>query len=680
MSADNPFFQTSTLPYEAPRFDDIELRHYRPAFDKAIRLKREELAVIISDVRPPDFENTCLALELSGRMLSRVSAVFYAMSAAHTNDTIQGLEEGISAELAALNDDIYLNDVLYARLHSVWLQRDYLMIDEESLRLLDIYHQRFVLAGAGLSTENKEALRALNTTAARLMSRFNRSLLVAMKTGGIAVNEPASLEGLSDISRAAAAQAARDKGETGWYLTLMNTTQQPALQELSHRPTRERLFYASLQRCERADSHDTRDIVLQLAHIRARQAALLGYDCYASWSIADQMAKTRQAALDFMRGIVPAATARFNAELAEIQDAIRLDGFNFQASGWDWLYYSERVRQRRYALDEAQIRPYFELNRVLTDGVFYCAEELYGVSFVERFDLPVYQEDVRVWEVFDENGCGIALFYGDFLARDSKSGGAWMGNFIEQSTLFQQRPVIYNVCNFAPVPKGKPALLSWDDTVTLFHEFGHALHGIFARQRYASLSGTNTPRDFVEFPSQINEYWASYPEVFTHYARHYQDGSAMPQALREKLFDAALFNKGYDMTELLAAAILDMRWHSLSAGDVINDVNTFENAVLSEEALAIKAVPPRYRSSYFSHIWGGGYAAGYYAYLWTQMLADDGFKWFEEQGGLTRDNGRRFQEAILSKGNSAELSEAYRKWRGRAPDITAMLRRRGLDQ
>ncbi|EOL9119509.1 peptidyl-dipeptidase Dcp [Enterobacter ludwigii] len=675
MSATNPFFESSLLPYQAPRFDEINDGHYRPAFDEAIRQKRAEIDAIVAQTAAPDFNNTVLALEKSGAMLSRVSSVFFAMTSAHTNDDLQALEEQISTELAALANDIWLNDTLFSRVESVW--QDCAALDAESRRLAEETYQHFVLAGARLNDAEKAELKALNTEAATLTSQFNQRLLAATKAGGLVVDYAHQLDGLSPDEIATAAHAAAEKGlNDRWLIPLLNTTQQPALSALRDRQTRENLFNAGWTRTQKGDENDTRALILRLTALRARQAKLLGFEDYASWSIADQMAKTPAAALAFMRGIVPAARTRATLEQADIQKVIDDEQGGFTVQAWDWAFYAERVRQAKYALDESQIKPYFALNTVLQDGVFWAASQLFGLRFVERFDIPVYHSDVRVWEIFDHTGEGMALFYGDFFARESKAGGAWMGNFVEQSYEFASRPVIYNVCNYQKPANGQTALISWDDVVTLFHEFGHTLHGLFASQRYASLSGTNTPRDFVEFPSQINEHWASHPQVFAHYARHYQTGEPMPEALRDKMLNATQFNKGYDMTELLSAALLDMNWHGIS--EPVDDVDTFEAAALHKEGLDLPAVPPRYRSSYFAHIFGGGYAAGYYAYLWTQMLADDGYQWFVEQGGLTRENGQKFREAILSRGNSSDLAELYRQWRGHDPRIEPMLENRGL--
>ncbi len=681
MSATNPLFEQSTLPYQAPRFDMLQDSHYRPAFDEGIRQKRADIAAITGQTDAPTFANTLLPLEQSGELLSRVTSIFFAMTSAHTNDELQLLDEAFSAELAELANDIYLDDALFARVEAVYNARDTAGLDDESRRLLEVTYQRFILAGAKLPAADKQTLKALNTEAAQLTSRFNQHLLAAGKAAALVVENVGELDGLNEDEIAQARAAAEEKGlHDRWLIPLLNTTQQPWLAALRNRQTREKLFTAGWLRTQRGDENDTRQIVLRLTQIRARQAQLLGFDDYAAWKIADQMAQTPAAALRFMRDIAPAARARAEKELADIQQVIDAQQGGFTARAWDWAFYGEQVRQAKYAIDESQIKPYFALDNVLVDGVFWTASQLFGLTFTERADIPVYHPDVRVWEIFDEDGTGLALFYGDFFARDSKSGGAWMGNFVEQSTLNGTRPVIYNVCNYQKPAAGQPALISWDDVITLFHEFGHTLHGLFASQRYATLSGTNTPRDFVEFPSQINEHWASHPEVFTRYARHYQSGEPMPDALREKMFSATLFNKGYDMTELLSAALLDMNWHSIRADRDINDVDAFEAQAIKQENLDLEAVPPRYRSSYFAHIFGGGYAAGYYAYLWTQMLADDGYQWFVEQGGLRAENGRRFREAILSRGNSSDLAELYRQWRGHDPLPEPMLKNRGLSQ
>lgn len=675
----NPFSQPSTLPFQAPPFDRIKESDYRPAIEAGIREQQQEVARIANDTQPPDFENTYVALEKSGLLLKRVLNVFGAMTSANTSDELQKIDEEMAPKLAALDDEIHLNSKLFARLDSVYQQRDKLQLDAESRRLVEVIWQSFQLAGASLSDQQKTELKALNQEAATLSTQFTNRLLAATKAGGLIVKDKAALAGLSEGEIAAASEAAAARGlKNQWLLALQNTTQQPELQSLSDRQTREALFNASWQRAEKGDANDTRQLITRLAAVRAQQAKLLGFDSYAAWKLQDQMAKTPQAALDFMRNIVPAATARAQREAADIQAVINQQQGDFKLAPWDWSFYAEQVRRAKYDLDESQIRPYFELNNVLENGVFYAANQLYGLTFKQRKDLPVYQSDVRVYEVFDKDGSSLALFYTDFFKRDNKGGGAWMSNFVDQSRLLGTKPVIYNVANFSKPAAGQPALLSWDDVITMFHEFGHALHGMFADQHYPSLSGTATPRDFVEFPSQFNEHWASDDKVFKHFARHYQSGEPMPQALHDKILKADKFNKGYDMTELLAAALLDMHWHSLSAGEPQPDVDAFEQAALAQDKVNLSQVPPRYRSSYFQHIWGNGYAAGYYAYLWTEMLADDGFTWFKEHGGLTRENGQRFRDMILSRGNSSDLKQLYHDWRGHDPAIEPMLINRGL--
>lgn len=677
----NPFYQPSPLPFQAPPFNLVQESDYSPAIDEGIGLYLAEVEHIATQSDEPTFDNTYVALERSGVMLKRVSSVFGAMTSANTSPTLQRIDEEQSPKLAAMKDAITFNARLFSRLQQVYDQRESLGISAESLRLIEVTYQGFVLAGARLSDAQKQKLSALNQEAASLSTRFSHQLLEATKQGALLIDDITLLDGLSTQEIAAARQAANERNlGDRWLLALQNTTLQPQLQNLERRATREALFNASLSRSEKGDGNDTRSIIIRLAQVRAEQAGLLGFSDYASWALRDQMAKTPAAALDFMTRIVPAATARAGQEAADIQAVIdsRQEGFTLAA--WDWQFYADRVRKMKYDLNDAQIRPYFELDRVLEQGVFYAAGLLYGIELKPRSDIPVYHADVRVYDVFDKDGTPLALFYTDYFQRDNKGGGAWMGNFVDQSHLLGTRPVIYNVANFAKPAPGQPALLSWDDVVTLFHEFGHTLHGLFADQAYPSLSGTSTPRDFVEFPSQFNEHWADEPRVFAHYARHYHTGEPMPSELLAKIEKASRFNKGYDMTELLAAALLDMRWHMLAAGVAEKSVEEFEAAALAEYQVNLPYVPPRYRSSYFQHIWGGGYAAGYYAYLWTEMLADDAFAAFTEQGGLTARNGQRFRDEVLSKGNSRDLAGVYKDWRGKEPDIAPMLINRGLQQ
>lgn len=676
---ENPFFATSQLPFQAPRFDVISESDYAPAIAAGIQQKLAEVEKIANNPAEPTFDNTFVALEKSGALLTRTMSVFGAMTSANTSDALQKLDEETSPKLAALDDAIMLNSKLFARIKAIYDRRDSLNLDPESLRLVEVTYKNYVLAGANLSDADKTQLKALNQEAATLSTQFTNKLLAASKNGALAIGDKTLLAGLSEGELAAAAQAASErKLDKQWLLVLQNTTQQPDLQNLQDRDTRQKLFDASINRAEKNDANDTRQTLARLAKVRAEQAKLLGFPNYAAWKLQNQMAKTPDAALAFMRNIVPAATARAEREAKDIQAVIDRQNGGFKLAAWDWQFYAEHVRKEKYDLDESQIKPYFEMNNVLHNGVFYAANLLYGISFKERKDIPVYHPDVRVYEVFDKDGQSLALFYTDFFKRDNKGGGAWMSNFVEQSKLNGTKPVIYNVSNFTKPAAGQPALLSYDDVITMFHEFGHALHGMFADQQYPSLSGTNTARDFVEFPSQFNEHWASDPQVFAHFAKHYQTGEAMPQALVDKINKADKFNKGYAMTELLAAALLDMHWHMLGADQPQQDVDKFEAASLRQDKIDLSYVPPRYRSSYFQHIWGNGYAAGYYAYLWTEMLADDAFQWFSDNGGLTAENGQRFREQVLSQGNSQDLEKMYVKWRGQEPSIEPMLINRGL--
>ncbi|MDC9593557.1 peptidyl-dipeptidase Dcp [Xenorhabdus sp. IM139775] len=677
----NPFFYPSVLPFQAPPFNKIKETDYAPAITAGIKQKLKEVEEIANNPAPPDVENTFVALEKSGAILTRVMNVFGAMASANSTDGLQKLDEEISPKLAAINDEIMLNSKLFNRIKAVYQQRGALNLDPESLRLVEITYQNFELAGANLSDADKAKLKVLNQEAATLSTQFTNKLLAATKNGALKIQDKAKLDGLSAGEMAAAAQAASErKLDKQWLLVLQNTTQQPSLQALKDRDTRQALFEASWNRAEKGDDNDTRQTLARLAKIRAEKAKLLGFPDYASWKLQDQMAKTPKAALKFLRDIVPSATARAEREAKDIQAVIDQQKGGFKLEAWDWPFYAEQVRKAKYDLDESQIKPYFELNNVLKNGVFYTANLLYGITFKERNDIPVYHPDVHVYEVFDKNGQPLALFYTDYFKRDNKRGGAWMSNFVDQSKRFGTKPVIYNVANFTKPAPGQPALLSYDNVIALFHEFGHALHGMFATQEYPSLSGTNTARDFVEFPSQFNEYWARDPKVFAHYARHYQTGEAMPQALVDKINKADKFNKGYSMTELLSAALLDMHWHMLAADQPQQDVDKFEAAALQQDNIHLSYVPPRYRSSYFNHIWGGGYAAGYYAYLWTEMLADDAFDWFTEHGGLTPENGQLFRDKVLSRGNSEDLEKLYINWRGKPPSIESLLKHRGLKE
>jgi peptidyl-dipeptidase Dcp len=679
MSASNPFSTESKLPFRAPDFDKIKNADYKPALEEGIKQQMAEVQKIADDAQPPTFENTFISLEKSGQLLKRVLGVFTLVTGANTNPELQKLQEEIAPKLAATNDAIFLNTKLYKRVEAIYNQRQQLKLDQESNRLVEFYYQKFELAGAKLSDADKDSLKKLNQEEASLSAKFSNQLLAAAKAGSLVVSDSNELAGLTKGELDATAQDAKADSLTGkWKIKLQNTTQQPALQSLTNRATRQKLFEASWNRAEKNDSNDTRATISRIAVIRAKKAKLIGFPNFATLALQDQMAKTPEAVEQFFNKLVPAATARAKSEAAEIQAVIDQQKGGFQLQPWDWNFYSEQVRKAKYDMNEDEIKPYFELDNVLQNGVFYAANLLYGITFKERKDIPVYQKDVRIFEVFDKDSSSIAMMYCDYFKRDNKLGGAWMDNVVQQSKLLGTRPLIYNVCNFTKPAPGQPALISFSDVTTMFHEFGHGLHGIFASQQYPTLSGTATARDFVEFPSQFNEHWAMDPKVFKHYATHYQTKELMPQALVDKIKKAATFNQGYALTELLAAADLDIQWHKLSADAPAQDVDKFEAEALHNTHLDLPQVPTRYRSSYFLHIWSNGYAAGYYAYIWTEMLDDDAFAWFQEHGGLTRENGQRFRDMILSRGNTLNLDKMFEDFRGHAPNIQPMLENRGL--
>jgi peptidyl-dipeptidase Dcp len=676
----NPFYAPSKLPFSAPPFDRIKDQDYQPAIEAGMAQNLAEIKRITDDPAPPTFENTFVAMERSGRLLNRALAAFNCVSEANTNPVLQAAKTALAPALAAHRDAIHLNAKLFTRLSAVYQKRATLKLDAESLRLVEITYDEFVHYGANLSAASKQQLKNLNKEESALADEFSKKLLAAAKAGRYVTADRAELAGLGEAQLAAAAQDAKSRNAEGFLIPLQNTTRQPVLASLSVRATRERIFRNSWDRAEHGDENDTRSSLTRLAQIRAQRAQLLGFPSHAAWKLKDQMAKTPQAALDFMAALVPVATAAAAREAKDIQAVIDSQRGGFVPEAWDWAFYGEQVRQARFDLDEAEIKPYFELDNVLQAGVFFAANQLYGISFKERKDIPVYEPDVRVFEVADENGKALALFYCDYFKRDNKNGGAWMSQFVDQSSLLGTLPVVYNVANLPKPAPGEPALISFDDVTTMFHEFGHALHGMFANTRYPSLSGTATARDFVEFPSQFNEHWAMYPAVFNHYAKHYKSGAPMPAPLVEKIKNARNFSAGYDLTEVLAAAELDMQWHALPADAPLENTDQFEREALTKTHLDIRAVPPRYRSSYFLHIWSGGYSAGYYAYIWTQMLNDDAYQWFDENGGLSRANGDRFRRMILSRGNTEDLAAMYLAWRGRTPSIDAMMKYRGLSE
>lgn len=681
LSPSNPFLKESTLPYQVPDFNHIKDSDFKPAIEEGMKIHLNEINSIADNKEAPTFENTLVAMEKSGQMLTRVNHVFGLLTGANTNDNLQKVQEEIAPKQAAHDDAIHLNAKLFKRIESIYNTRAKLKLDAESNKLVEYYYQEFVLAGAKLSEDAKTNLKKLNEQEASLSAKFSNQLLAAAKASAFVTDKVSDLEGLSTGEINAAAQAAKTAKMDGkWLLSLQNTTQQPSLQMLSDRATRQKLFEASWNRAEKSDSNDTRKTIVEIAKIRAEKAKLMGFPNYAAWKLQDQMAKTPAAVEAFFAKLVPSATAKANAEAAELQSVIDTQKGGFKLEPYDWNYYAEQVRKAKYDLNENEVKPYFELNNVLKNGVFYAATQLYGITFKERTDLPVYHKDVKVFELFDKDNSTIGLFYCDYFKRDNKSGGAWMDNVVGQSKLMGTKPVIFNVCNFTKPAGGQPALISFDDVTTMFHEFGHALHGFFANQEYPSLSGTNVARDFVEFPSQFNEHWAVNPQIFKNYAIHYSTGQPMPQILVDKINKAAKFNQGYALTEVLAAAALDMQWHKLSATEPLQDADKFETTALQKTGLSLSYVPPRYRSSYFLHIWGNGYAAGYYAYLWTEMLDHDAFSWFEENGGLTRENGQRFRDMILSRGNTEDYGKMFRDFRGHDPNIKAMQKYRGLPE
>ncbi|WP_347374274.1 M3 family metallopeptidase [Aequorivita sp. Q41] len=673
-STENPLLSESTLPYGTPDFSLIKDEHFQPAMMEGISQQKKAIEAIVSNKEEPTFDNTVLALEKSGELLNWSSQIFYSLASSNTNETLQAVEEEMAPKFAAQNDMIYLNEELFQRFKTLYNKKETLNLDAESLKLLEEYYEDFKIAGANLSPEDKEKLKEYNEKIASLTTKFGKTLLDANNGGAVTFTNKEDLAGVAEDFL----KSKENKEGKGWTIPLQNTTQQPLLQSMDNRASREKLYKAAWNRAD-GSANDTKKIIKELVEVRAQKAKLLGFTNYAAWSLQKTMAKTPENINNFFAGLIPAATAKGQAEADEIQKMVKAKGEDFKLEPWDWTYYAEMVRKEKYDLDENQIKPYFELNNVLEKGVFYAANKLYGITFKQRTDLPTYHEDVKVYELFEEDGTQLGLFYTDYFARPSKRGGAWMSNFVTQSKLYGKKPVIYNVCNY-PKPAGnEPALLTYDEVETMFHEFGHALHGFFADQQYPSLSGTAVSRDFVEFPSQFNENWALYPDVLKNYALHYKTGEQIPQQLIDKIKNSGTFNQGYSLTENLAASNLDMQWHTISAEETITDVNAFEKMALSNTKLdAVHAIPPRYRSTYFAHVFAGGYGAGYYSYLWTEMLHHDAYNWFENNGGLTRENGQRIRDMVLSRGNTLAVEEMYKKWRGSDPKIEPMLKARGL--
>ncbi len=680
------FAQPSTLHLHAPDFRAISDADFKPALEQGMAIQQAEVRAIVSNRAKPTFENTIVALEQSGKMLDRVQAVFSSLTGANTNPTLDAIDAEMSPKLTAHNDAIDLDPGLFKRVKAVYDNRAAMNMTAEDAKLLEDTYERMVHAGALLTAQQKDEVKAINARLSAATTEFGQRLTQATRAEALVVSDKAKLAGLSQAEIDAAAKAATERGAPGSYaLALQNTTQQPALASLTDRATRQALFEKSWNRAERGDANDTRALVAEIAGLRARKAALFGNPDWATYQMWDRMAKTPRTALDFMQQMVPALAATQRADAAALNAEIAAAGGDFTVRPWDWQLYANQLKAKRLALDEEAVKPYFEVRRTLEDGVFFMAEKLYGLSFKPRADIPVYHPDVWVYDVFDKDGSQLGLFYFDPFQRDNKRGGAWMSNYVEQSRRDGTRPVIYNVLNIPKAPEGQPQLVSFDNVETMFHEFGHALHGFFADQDYASLSGTATARDFVEYPSQVHEMWASDPVILRNYARHHKTGAPIPQALIDKLQAAAKFDQGYGFGEVVLAALLDMKWHALSpaeaaAIDTPAEVNAFENRALAEIGLMADLVPPRYRTSYFRHIFSdpAGYSAGYYSYLWTEMLDRDSRRWFRENGGLTRANGEHFRKTVLSRGGTMDYFEMYRNFAGREPDVRAMLEARGL--
>ena len=680
--ADNPFFAESPLPHQHPPFDRIDDAHYTPAFERGMADQIAEIEAIAGASEPPTFENTIVALERSGQLLNRVAATFFALSSADTNDAINAIRNEMAPRLAAHTDRMLLDAGLFARVESLYEQRADLGLDDESRRLVEEYYVDFVRAGARLSDAEKERMQAINARLAELSSRFTQNVLDEVNASAVVVESRDELAGLSEGQVAAAVAAAEARDLEGRYvIPLLNTSGQPALASLEDRGLRERIMRTSLARGSQGGEYDNRGVITEMARLRAERAAMLGYPNHAAYILERQTARTVDAVNERLASLAPPAVANAEREAADLQAMATAEDADLALAAWDWSYYTEKVRAERYAFDASQLRPYFEMDNVLENGVFFAANRLYGLTFEARPELPVYHPDVRVWEVFDADGEALGLFIGDFYARASKRGGAWMNAYVSQSHLMRTSPVVGNHLNVPKPPEGEPTLLTFDEVTTMFHEFGHALHGFFSDVRYPYFAGTSVPRDFVEYPSQVNEMWATWPEVLRNYAVHHETGEPMPADLLDRVLATQQFNQGFATTEYLAASLLDMAWHQLTADEVPDavGVEAFEAAALEAAGVGLETVPPRYRSTYFSHIWSSGYSAGYYSYIWSEVLDADSVEWFKENGGLLRENGDHFRSTLLSRGGSVEALDLFRAFRGAEPDIGPLLVRRGLN-
>lgn len=677
---ENPFSQPATLPLKTLDFQQYRPEHFQPAMIAGMKLQLAEIKAITDSDQPPTFENTVVLIEKSGQLLERAQSAFGSLTSAHTSDALQNIQTEMAPLLAAHSDNILLDQKLFARLKSIYDSRDQLELSEEQQQVLKQHYEDSLRAGANLSDQQQGRIRALNEQLSSLETKFDDNLLTVMKERSIVVDDVAELDGLSDSEIASAAEKATERGHDGKYLLeISNTTRVPVLASLNNRGLRERVWRASAERALGKDGGvDNRGLILELAALRAEKAKLLGFADFASYKLSDQMAKNPAAALKMLTDLVPGVVARVNEEAADLKAAIKASGADHELQPWDWEYYAEKVRTEKFNVDESAVRPYFELDNVLQKGVFHTMNLLFGITFKERTDLPVYHPDVRTFDVLNEDGSVVGLFYFDPFKRDTKRGGAWMNAFVGQTKLLNQMPVIVNVLNIPKPAEGEPALISFDNVTTLFHEMGHAVHGLFSNVTYPSVAGTATPRDFVEFPSTFEEDWAIQPGILKNYAVHYETGEPIPKELLDKVIAASKFNQGFDTLEYLSAAILDLEWHLLSEDDLPDGIDSFEASVLKKHGIDLKAVPPRYRTAYFAHIWGGGYSASYYAYLWSEVLAADAFAFMAEQGGASRENGNRIRQEVLSRGSSRPPMESYEAFRGQQPTVDALLIRRGL--
>lgn len=680
LTDENPFLKASTLPFMAPDFNVIRNEHFIPAFEAGMSERMREVEAIAGQEEVATFENTIIAMERAGENLGRVGAVFFNLTSANTSTEIQAIQREMSPKLSAHNDNIMLNEQLFSRVRSLYDTMDSLELTIEEGEVLKRYYRNFVRAGALLNDEEQTRIREINERLSALGTDFNANLLEISRERAVVVDSKEELDGLSSGQIAAAAEAASNRDKSGKYLlSITNTTRQPILTSLNNREVRQRVWEASAYRgLGRDGGINNQDIILEIAALRAERSGILGFENFSEFALETQMIQNPDNALSILVDLVPAVKVNVNNEAEEIRKMMASLGHAYELAPWDWEYYAEKVRQLKYDIDDNEVKPYFELNSVLDNGIFYAMNRLYGISFEERFDLPVYHEDVRVWNVYDRTGEQIALFYGDYFARDSKRGGAWMSSYVSQSHLLDQKPVVLNVLNIPPPAEGEPALVSFSNVVTIFHEMGHAVHGMFSDVMYPSVSGTSVPRDFVEFPSTFEEDWAIHPEVLANYAIHYETGERLPAELLERIIAANTFNQGFDTYEYIAASLLDLEWHLLTPDEIPTNIVAFEAEALAKYGMDLAYVPPRYKTAFFAHVWPGGYASSYYAYLWSELLAADAFEHLGSMGGLTLENGTYYRRTILSQGGSNEPMQTYVNFRGQEPTVEALLRRRGL--